>query len=74
MEVHFTPEQEARLSQLAMHAGTNPEHLVKDAALRLLKEEEQFRAVVREGIAAADRGEFVQHDEVWANVEKILRS
>ena len=74
MEVNFTPEQEARLSQLATHAGTDPEHLVKDVALRLLTEDEQFRAAVREGIAAADRGEFIEHDEVWANIEKILRS
>ena len=74
MEVHFTPEQEARLSQIATHAGIDPEQLVKDAALRLVEEDAQFRAAVREGIAAADRGEFVEHDEVWANVEKILRS
>ena len=38
MEVHFTPEQEAQLAQIATSAGTNPEHLVKDAALRLLAE------------------------------------
>jgi hypothetical protein len=36
MEVHFTPEQEAQLAQIASSAGTDPEHLVKDAALRLL--------------------------------------
>jgi len=36
MEVHFTPEQEAQLAQMATSAGTNTEHLVKDAALRLL--------------------------------------
>jgi hypothetical protein len=36
MEVHFTPEQEAQLAQIATSAGTNTEHLVKDAALRLL--------------------------------------
>jgi predicted transcriptional regulator len=42
--------------------------------LRLLDEDERFRAAVREGIAAADLGEFVEHEEVWANVEKILRS
>ena len=36
MEVHFTPEQEAQLAQMAVSAGTNTEHLVKDAALRLL--------------------------------------
>lgn len=29
MEVHFTPEQEARLAKLASTAGTQPEMLVK---------------------------------------------
>jgi hypothetical protein len=36
MEVHFTSEQGAQLAQIATSAGTNTEHLVKDAALRLL--------------------------------------
>lgn len=36
MEVHFTPEQEAKLAQLANRAGTDTERLVKEAALRLL--------------------------------------
>lgn len=36
MEVHFTPEQETRLALIAANAGTVPERLVKDAALRLL--------------------------------------
>jgi hypothetical protein len=34
--VYFTPEQEAQLAQLAAGTGTDTEHLVKDAALRLL--------------------------------------
>ena len=59
MEVHFTPEQEAQISQIASHAGTDAERLVKDAALRLLQEDARFRAAVREGIAQADRGEFI---------------
>jgi hypothetical protein len=29
MEVHFTPEQEARLAQIATSAGTDVERLVK---------------------------------------------
>src|SRR5690348_7444253 len=37
MEVHFTPEQEAQLAQIASKAGTDAERLVKDAALRLLE-------------------------------------
>ena len=39
MEVHFTPDQEAQLAQLATKAGTDAEHLVKDAVLRLLEDE-----------------------------------
>jgi predicted transcriptional regulator len=74
MEVNFTPEQEAQLPQIAMHFGTDTEQLVKDAALRLLEEDARFLEVVKRGIAAADRREFVSHKEVWANVEKILRA
>jgi hypothetical protein len=36
MEVHFTPEQEAQLTQLATEAGTDAERLVKEVVLRLL--------------------------------------
>ena len=39
MEVHFTPEQEAQLAQIAATAGTDPEQLVKEAALRLLQQD-----------------------------------
>lgn len=39
MEVHFTPEQEAQLAQVATKVGTTAERLVKDAALRLLEDE-----------------------------------
>jgi predicted transcriptional regulator len=74
MEVHFTPEQERQLSQIATHAGTGAERLVKDAALRLLQEEARFRAAVREGIAQADRGEFIEEEEMDARLEQMLRS
>jgi hypothetical protein len=56
MELHFTPEQEAQLAQIATTEGTDAERLVKDAALRLLEEDARFRTAVREGIAQADRG------------------
>jgi hypothetical protein len=45
MEVHFTPEQEAQLSQIASHAGKDTERLVKDAALRLLEQDARFRGL-----------------------------
>ena len=74
MEVHFSPEQEARLAQLARHDGVDAKQLVRNATMSLLENEERFRAAVREGIAAAERGEFIDHNEVWANIESILRS
>ena len=46
MEVHFTPEQEARLAQIATNAGTDSERLVKKAVLRLLEDEVGLRANV----------------------------
>ena len=72
MDVHFTPEQEAQLAQIATLAGTEPERLVKDAALRLLHEDARFRAAVREGIDHADRGEFIEEEEMDARLERML--
>jgi predicted transcriptional regulator len=74
MEVHFTPEQETQLSRIATHAGTDVEGSVRDAALRLLREEARFRAAVRQGIAQADRGEFTEEEEMDARLEQMLRS
>jgi len=74
MEVHFTPEQETQLSQIATRAGTDAERLVKDAALRLLQGEVRFRAAVREGIAQADRGDLIEEEEMDARLEQMLRS
>jgi len=71
-EVHFTPDQEAELSQIARHQSTDAERLVMNAALRLLQEEARFRAAVREGIAQADRGEFVEEAEMDARFEEIV--
>ncbi len=73
MEVHFTADQESQLAKIAQDAGTNSEALVKDAALRLI-EDARFRAAVREGIEQADRGEFIEEDEMNARFEQMLRS
>jgi predicted transcriptional regulator len=74
MEVHFTPEQETRLAQIAASTGTDPEALVKDATIRLLEEDARFRAAVLEGKAYADRGEFIEEEEMDARFEQMLHS
>ena len=73
MEVHFTPEQESQLSEIASQAGTNVERLVKDAALRLLDRDARFRAAVRKGLEQAERGEFVEEGEMEARISRMLQ-
>jgi predicted transcriptional regulator len=43
-------------------------------AERLLEEDARFRAAVREGVAQADRGEFIEEDEMDARLEQMLPS
>ena len=75
MEVHFTQEKEALLAQIAHRDGkTDAGELLKDAALRLLEDEARFRAAVLEGKAYADRGEFIEEEEMDARFEQMLRS
>lgn len=48
MEVHFTPEQEAQLAQLANRAGTDAEELVRETVLRLIEDDTHFGRPVPE--------------------------
>jgi len=74
MELQFTAEQQAQIAQLASKAGTDPERLLIDAALRLIEDEARFRTAVRAGIAQADRGECIEEEEMDARFEEMLRS
>jgi predicted transcriptional regulator len=74
MEVPFTAEQEALIAQVASQAGTQPESLVREAALRMVEDDLRFRAAVRVGVAQADRGQFIEEDEMGARLELMLRS
>jgi predicted transcriptional regulator len=73
VEIRMTPEQEAQLAQLAAHLQVDPHKLVMDAALRLIDEDNRFRAGVRKGVEQADRGEFIEEEEMDARVERMLR-
>ncbi len=74
MEVNLTPDLQAKLSRLAAEHGRDTQALVQEAIERFVDYDEWFLREVDKGLAAADRGEFVEHEEVWANVEKILKS
>jgi len=73
MEVRFTPEEEARLARIAAQEGVKSTELVKGAALRLLEDDARFRAGVRKGVEQADRGEFIDEEEMDARVKQMFR-
>lgn len=74
MEVHFTPEQEAQLQQFAASKGKDAARVVEETVTRVLEQRVQFLEGVERGIAAADRGEFVEDDEVRRWLEERERS
>jgi predicted transcriptional regulator len=73
MGVHFTPEQQAQIAQIASKAGTVPERLVTNLVVRYLGEEARFLAAVEKGIAAAERGDFIEEAEMDARLEAMLK-
>lgn len=50
MEVHFPPDVETRLQQVASANGTDAEQLVKDTVARMLENRARFVAGVQKGI------------------------
>jgi predicted transcriptional regulator len=64
MEVTLTPDLEAKLTRLAKEQGRNVEALVLEAAERMVDYDEWFIGEVEKGLAAADRDEFIEHEDI----------
>ena len=58
---------------MAAKAGTKPERFVKDVLVRYLDDEARFLAAVERGIEAAERGEFIEEDEMDARIEHMFK-
>ena len=72
MEVHFSPDVETRLQELASANGKDVEQLVKDTVARMLDNQARFIAGVQRGIGQADRGEFIEHKDVLDRVDRLF--
>jgi predicted transcriptional regulator len=64
MEIDLTPELEAKLTRLAAEQGRETRALVREAVERFVDYDEWFVREVEKGLAAADRGELVDHEEI----------
>jgi predicted transcriptional regulator len=74
MEVHFSPEDETRLHQVASAMGKDAEQLVRETVKRVLENQASFIAGVHRGIEQADRGEMVAHAEVFQRIDTLFQS
>lgn len=74
MEVHLSPETQARLTQSAARQGRTADELAEEIVTRHLEEEARFIEVVKRGEDALDRGEYLTHEQVGQRLERFLRS
>lgn len=72
MEVHFSPDIETRLEKVALANGKDAEQLVKDTVAHMLERQARFVAGVDRGIAAADRGELLDHEDVVKRINRLF--
>jgi predicted transcriptional regulator len=73
MQVHFTPELEAKLAQSAALQGRNPDDLVQEVVARYFDEQSRFIEAVTRGEEALQRGEYLTHEQVGQRIERFLR-
>ena len=64
MEVRLDPKLEEKLARAAAEQGRDREALVVEAVERMLSYDEWLLAEVEKGLAAADRGELLDHEDV----------
>jgi len=73
MEIPLQPDKEARLAEIASQKGLRPDELAERVLSSYLEDDRRFIEAVNVGLAAAERGEFVEHDEVDKRLKKIVR-
>jgi predicted transcriptional regulator len=70
MEVKISPDLQAKLSRLATERGRDAQSLVQEAIEKLVDYDEWFLREVETGLAAADRGDLIDHDEVGKLIDR----
>ena len=64
MEVNIGLDLQAKLARLAAERGRETQALVEEAIERFVDCDEWFLREVEKGLAAADRGELIDHEEI----------
>jgi predicted transcriptional regulator len=70
MDVPLNPELQAKLRRLAEQRGRASTALIVEAVERMVNYDEWFLREVDKGLAAADRGELVDHADVRKMIDE----
>jgi predicted transcriptional regulator len=70
MQVNIGPELQAKLDRLAAERGRDPQALVQEAIARFVDYDEWFLREVESGLAAAERGEFIDHEDIGKWIDR----
>lgn len=73
MEIVLTPKNRERLEELALRAGVPKDELAQEAIGSYLEYEEwlrDIRAKIDEGFAQAERGELIDDEDLWRDLER----
>ncbi len=62
--MRLKPDLQAKLTSLATQQGRDSESLVVEAVERMVNYDEWFVQEVEKGLAAADRGELIEHEDI----------
>ena len=73
MEVPLQPEKEAQLAEIASQRGLKTNELAQQVLSRYLEDDTRFVEAVNLGLAAAERGDFVEHEEVGKKLKQVLK-
>lgn len=72
MEIQLPADIQAKLSRLAAARGSDAQMLVREAIERFVDYDEWFIREVEKGLASAETGAMLTHEEVGARLERRL--
>jgi predicted transcriptional regulator len=73
MEVHFTPELQAKLDRVAAENRRGADEYVQQLVENYLDHDAWFRQKVTASLGKLNRREFLTHEEVGARIEKMFQ-
>src|SRR5260370_30135190 len=72
MEVHLSPELQAKVERAAAENKSGAEEYVKQLVEHYVDHDAWFRQQVTRSLELLDRGEFLTHEEVGARIDQMF--